>query len=287
MYSNILIQASSPQIPGQGVRLANHPSRSRLRPKNRNSLENRGSVPRSTHHQDQIVYNIPHPLLMSPEAHVFFGRLSKRELSLPGTYASPPPGYITPSWPSLYAASEEAVYLYEPSTIWKFTLYWTLLLEGIVFMGCGLLASFTFWRSRERNLNANEDGKTPHKPSRRGSMQPTGRRKSAGGSAHAPEEWIPLNRARRASSVITTIHHPPKHLDRTRRPVATLFLTPMLFFAIFSLSAVISGSLVGWAIAALYNAAFIRMSTWVPALWSAGLTLIVIMSSYSDILTVL
>jgi hypothetical protein len=164
------------------------------------------------------------------------------------------------------------------------------LLEGIVFMGCGLFASFTFWRSgslREMNGSKNEKtgkmrigGKTMAKQARI-------RRSGSVGTTENQGEWIPLNRHRRASSIITTIHHPVENLNRTRRPFASLFLTPTFFFLIFSFSAVISGSLVGWAIAALYNAAFLRMSTWVPALWSAGLTLIVVISSYSNISTVL
>jgi len=133
------------------------------------------------------------------------------------------------------------------------------------------------------------------------------RRSSGGGGwgrTESREEWIPLNPSGRrrggaaSSSIITTIHHPAKHnpthnpnhhlTSTTPRPLlASLFLTPAIFFLSYAFAALVSGSIVGWAVAALYNAAFLRMSTWVPALWSAGLTLILIISSYSNISTVL
>ncbi|KAI9611452.1 hypothetical protein H4Q26_008402 [Puccinia striiformis f. sp. tritici PST-130] len=239
---------------------------------------------------------------MSTISHLF----KRATFSLPSTYASPPPGYLTPQWPGLYGPNSDPIYLYVPSTIWKFTLYWTLLLEGIVFMGCGLYASYTFWRSgRKSRDNTSYDRQNEKKREGSGTigimvrgesraketMLNNNKRKktSVGTIIHQEEEWIPLNRHRRASSIITTIHHPSKQnlYKSIRRPFASIFLIPTFFFVIFSFSAIISGSLVGWAIAALYNAAFLRMSTWVPALWSAGLTLIVIISSYSNISTVL
>ncbi|PLW19967.1 hypothetical protein PCASD_14328 [Puccinia coronata f. sp. avenae] len=206
---------------------------------------------------------------------------------LPSTYSAPPPGYVTPEWPSLYGPNSDGVYLYVPSTIWKFTLYWTLLLEGIVFMGCGLLASYTFWRSGAKKMikGGRMKGKEMEREDSPRKRMLKKRRRSAS-STQNQDEWIPLNR-RRASSIITTIHHPAQHFNQPRRPFSSLLITPAFFFISFSFSAAISGSLVGWAIAALYNAAFLRMSTWVPALWSAGLTLILIISSYSNISTVL
>lgn len=223
-------------------------------------------------------------------------KLQKR-FTLPSTYAAPPPGYISPQWPSLYGLNAPGIYLYLPSTIWEFTLYWTLLLEGIVFIGCGLVASYTFWRS---GMRKREEGE---------SMAPAGKkgRIRVGSQVECSEEWIPLNQSgrRRGSSIITTIerhpvqknhpshtknihHHSTTTLSSSPRPLlASLFLIPTIFFLSYAFAALISGSLVGWAIAALYNAAFLRMSTWVPALWSAALSLILIISSYSNISTVL
>ncbi|KAG9072297.1 hypothetical protein KI688_000066 [Linnemannia hyalina] len=47
------------------------------------------------------------------------------------------------------------------------------------------------------------------------------------------------------------------------------------------------GSLVGLAIAAIYNAGAYRMSTWVPMLWGLIQALVVIMGSYSTVTTIL
>ncbi|KNZ57852.1 hypothetical protein VP01_2056g1 [Puccinia sorghi] len=171
------------------------------------------------------------------------------------------------------------------------------LLEGIVFIGCGLVASYTFWRS---GMRKREEGE---------SMAPAGKkgRIRVGSQVECSEEWIPLNQSgrRRGSSIITTIerhpvqknhpshtknihHHSTTTLSSSPRPLlVSLFLIPTIFFLSYAFAALISGSLVGWAIAALYNAAFLRMSTWVPALWSAALSLILIISSYSNISTVL
>lgn len=133
------------------------------------------------------------------------GYLLKRDFLLPSTYSAPPPGYVTPSWPSLYNPSSEGIYLYLPSTIWKFTLYWTLLFEGIVFMGCGLFASFTFWRSGRKGYNHNEGKKNRKTGMKEGSTKRMSLRRSSVGLAEYRDEWIPLNQPGRPSSIITTI----------------------------------------------------------------------------------
>lgn len=74
---------------------------------------------------------------------------------LEGNGFSPPLGYRTPNWPSLYwpfdAGPNVAQYLYyatgshHPSSlltpdIWKFTLLWTCMIFGVVFLAAGLWA---------------------------------------------------------------------------------------------------------------------------------------------------
>ncbi|MBW0539801.1 hypothetical protein O181_079516, partial [Austropuccinia psidii MF-1] len=209
----------------------------------------------------------------------FIASIFRRDFLLPSTYASPPPDYTTPSWPGLYNPLAAGVYLYVPSTIWKFTLYWTLLLEGVVFMSCGLFASFTFSRSRKWS-SSRHDSNRIFEGSK--AEQRRNRKSNRSSPDHA---WIPLHP--RSSSIITTIQHRPQHFPHPRRPLSAILLPPILFSIISAISALISGTLAGWAIAALYNAAFLRMSTWVPALWSAGMTLIIIISSYPNFTTIL
>ncbi|KAF9947237.1 hypothetical protein BGZ72_010753 [Mortierella alpina] len=64
-------------------------------------------------------------------------------------------------------------------------------------------------------------------------------------------------------------------------------LLPILFMITGAFIAFLSGSLVGLAIAAIYNAGAYRMSTWVPFLWGLIQALVVIMGSYSTVTTIL
>lgn len=54
-------------------------------------------------------------------------------------------------------------------------------------------------------------------------------------------------------------------------------LAPLVFVTVGLLGAFISATIVGYALAAVYNAAFLRMSTFVPALWGALQTLVLLL----------
>ncbi|KAG0049100.1 hypothetical protein BGZ83_006050 [Gryganskiella cystojenkinii] len=73
----------------------------------------------------------------------------------------------------------------------------------------------------------------------------------------------------------------------SRRHYKWAILLPVLFFITGAFIAFLSGSLVGLAIAAVYNAGLYRMSTWVPFLWGLIQALVVIMGSYSTVTTIL
>lgn len=60
-------------------------------------------------------------------------------------------------------------------------------------------------------------------------------------------------------------------------------LAPIIFTSIGLLGGFLSATIVGYALAALYNAAFLRMSTWVPALYGAIQTLVLVTGSYAII----
>jgi hypothetical protein len=59
-----------------------------------------------------------------------------------------PIGYTTPSFPSLFwplgndKPRYEALFLYFSIDIWKFTLYWSLLFFGGIYLGAGAIAVF-------------------------------------------------------------------------------------------------------------------------------------------------
>jgi len=72
---------------------------------------------------------------------------------LEGNGFSPPLGYRTPEWPSLYwpfnAAPNVPQYLYYSTDIWRFTLFWTFTIFGAVFLAAGLWAwSVYFFKSK-------------------------------------------------------------------------------------------------------------------------------------------
>ncbi|KAG0290787.1 hypothetical protein BGZ98_003294 [Dissophora globulifera] len=73
----------------------------------------------------------------------------------------------------------------------------------------------------------------------------------------------------------------------SRKHYKWAILLPILFMVTGAFIAFISGSLVGLAIAAIYNAGAYRMSTWVPFLWGLIQALVVIMGSYSTVTTIL
>ncbi|KAM0793351.1 hypothetical protein ACM66B_000806 [Microbotryomycetes sp. NB124-2] len=113
-------------------------------------------------------------------------------------YFGPPDGYTTPKWPALFNPVTEPRYLYTPGAIWRFVLFWTMILYGAVFLIMGLWCSAVFAK---------------------------------------------------------------------RHPRLAL-LAPVIFLSVGLAIAFVSGTVVGYCLAALYNAAFLRMSTYVPALWA-------------------
>ncbi|KAF1917298.1 hypothetical protein BDU57DRAFT_586059 [Ampelomyces quisqualis] len=62
-----------------------------------------------------------------------------------------PPGYTTPEFPSLYwplpVGASQSHYLYNPSDIVRFTVYWTLLLVGGIHLIVALWACLIQWRN--------------------------------------------------------------------------------------------------------------------------------------------
>ncbi|KAI7965781.1 hypothetical protein MJO29_001529 [Puccinia striiformis f. sp. tritici] len=84
------------------------------------------------------------------------------------------------------------------------------LLEGIVFMGCGLYTSYTFWRSGRKNMNSS-------------SYERQNEKKREGSST--------------VEMMVRGESEPKKMPNNNKRKKASV--------------AIISGSLVGWAIAAL------------------------------------
>ena len=67
------------------------------------------------------------------------------------TPSEPPPEYTTPPFPSLYPPhhilSDDAKYLYHSSDIWRFTLFWTLLVYGAFHLAASAYAMVIQWKN--------------------------------------------------------------------------------------------------------------------------------------------
>ncbi|KAI9312342.1 hypothetical protein BX666DRAFT_2020927 [Dichotomocladium elegans] len=67
----------------------------------------------------------------------------------------------------------------------------------------------------------------------------------------------------------------------------TLVMIPVIFVVGGALASFMIGSIMGVALALVYNAGFFVMSTWVPFLWGLIQILVVLVGSYSTITTIL
>ncbi|GAA6031934.1 hypothetical protein JCM8097_003349 [Rhodosporidiobolus ruineniae] len=68
-------------------------------------------------------------------------------------------------------------------------------------------------------------------------------------------------------------------LNFRRRHTRLALLAPVVWSVVGLVLAFVSATIVGYCLAALYNAAFLRMSCWVPALWASNITMILLLSS--------
>nr|XP_019043674.1 hypothetical protein I302_08255 [Kwoniella bestiolae CBS 10118]OCF22604.1 hypothetical protein I302_08255 [Kwoniella bestiolae CBS 10118] len=143
---------------------------------------------------------------------------------------SVPDGYTTPSFPSLYiptvddTTNQRGIFLYEAEAIWHFTFYWTLLLIGSLFLICSTFASLTIFL----NLTTYRD-----KPA-----TPT-----VGGLTSYPHS----EKSRRSKS--------------KKPPLWPILILPIISIVIASGISLISGTVVGFALAAIYSAGGFSMST--------------------------
>ena len=65
------------------------------------------------------------------------------------------------------------------------------------------------------------------------------------------------------------------------------FAIPILFTAVGALTGLVAGSIVGLSLSLLYQAGGFKMTTWIAMLWGVLQTLILILSSYSTITSLL
>ncbi|KAI5840060.1 hypothetical protein DFP73DRAFT_196229 [Morchella snyderi] len=64
-------------------------------------------------------------------------------------------------------------------------------------------------------------------------------------------------------------------------PTKLSFGVPFLYAILGGIEAAMSGTIVGFILAAVYNAGFFRMSTWIPFVWSIINVMVLLISSFS------
>ncbi|BEJ13520.1 hypothetical protein CspHIS471_0306940 [Cutaneotrichosporon sp. HIS471] len=78
-----------------------------------------------------------------------------------------------------------------------------------------------------------------------------------------------------------------KFRQRRRAPFYLLPLIPIAMGAIATFVSLVSGTVVGFALAAVYSAGGFAMSTWVPFMWGMIQVVVLIIASYSSLTRVL
>ncbi|ODN84957.1 hypothetical protein L202_00801 [Cryptococcus amylolentus CBS 6039] len=209
---------------------------------------------------------------------------------------SVPDGYTAPQWPSLYIPTldstndQRGIFLYEAEAIWRFTLYWTLLLLCSLFLLCSTLASFTLLLSL--TVFRPSSSKPLNPPPSDNPAQPAEAKLHSSSSTTSDNPVSDPNNATPLRSRDSAHPAPPKPkiLERAKRkrpPLWPVLILPLVATALAAGVALVTGTVVGFALAAVYSAAGFSMSTWVPFLWALVIALVLIISSYSTLTSIL
>lgn len=155
----------------------------------------------------------------------------------------------------------------EPVAIWRFTLYWTLTTMCTTFLIASLIAVFNLSRSilhRPHSTPSAAQNDIPLKP-----LSSTPRTPSAPGPSRSPRPASPITPYTPSAPLLSTgttasTHTAPARRTRARRkrpPLWPLLLLPIGAVCVAAVIAVISATVIGFALAALYSAGGFSMST--------------------------
>ncbi|KAL7425244.1 hypothetical protein Q5752_000932 [Cryptotrichosporon argae] len=219
--------------------------------------------------------------------------------AVPANYTIPPfPSLYSPTFSNLY--NNRGYFLYDAEAIWKFTFYWTLIMFGAAFLLCSLLASFNLFLSLSTRPSRPVvvARSAAAMPVRAASTAPSAGETMAGpASSCAGARWrssqplaaqpidpgAPFHATAPAAAALPL----PWRSKRRRPPLWLVGLIPLVMGGIAALVALISGTVVGFALAAIYSAGSFSMSTWVPFLWALIQVCVLIVSSYSTLTRIL
>lgn len=200
-----------------------------------------------------------------------------------------PIDYSTPPFPSLYwpirATPGTAQYLYSLIDIWRFTLYWTLITFCLVHSATAawaVLMQFHSAMTQRRVLRRRRMGKGFNANV---NANATDLNTNTNSSTNEDDDEDSLRSAERPSAATEsqTPQLPQPLLVSTSPVLSTLgwvWIIPVVYLTVGGLEALLSGSLVGLIVGAVYNAGYFKMSTWTPFLWGLINCLIVILGSF-------
>ncbi|KAJ7065434.1 hypothetical protein C8F01DRAFT_745449 [Mycena amicta] len=215
-----------------------------------------------------------------------------------------------PSWPSLYSPGIELLsiphhdpvqplgrYLTRPRDIFRFTLYWTLVFYTPIFLLGGLYAflNLTFppkkrpsllRRDRSASGAASAYPLSPLSP-RSPYSAPVSPRTSAIPNIHI----FPPPTNRKPSSVHTPLLRPgpslPARPNRIRSRTTFALLVLLAFLSLSVAGAVLSATIVGFGVVAVYRAAGFVVSTWIPFLWALISALVGLLSVWPSVIDII
>ncbi|KAL9102182.1 MAG: hypothetical protein Q9163_002630 [Psora crenata] len=167
---------------------------------------------------------------------------------MPDTTTPVPPGYSTPPFPSLYwlVGPSDVVrpaYLYHIRDVWRFTLFWTLIVFEAAHLAAGTYAVTIVWLgSREK---------------RRGLGMGRLKTDEVGGGSGRIDEKDDGEETSKKRKKVTKV-------GVKGTGISGMWAVPVVYGIIAGVDGVLAGSVVGLLLGALYNAGGFRMSTWIP-----------------------
>lgn len=181
---------------------------------------------------------------------------------------SAPIGYETPSFPSLYwplgpsADNFHSSFLYHTKDVWEFTTVWTMIFMTGVYTASACLILITHYVGSYRNPLFQED------------------EVKADSHCENNVELHEINYNHIYEPTKSTYHHyfVNPMLSANKK---VLIFTAFTYIIIGAFQGFVAGSIVGVLIAAIYNAAQFKVTTWIPFVYSLVITLYNIASSYS------
>ncbi|VEU20953.1 DEKNAAC101841 [Brettanomyces naardenensis] len=171
-----------------------------------------------------------------------------------------PIGYVTPEFPSLHwplGASKmkyNRAFLYYTEDVWKFCVFWSLIMMIGFYMAATVIAILTHYRGTSYNL-----------------YMKGARRINDERQADDNTEVAKFARSESRSLISRMVTSNKKYLP----------LVVVVYIIVGAFEGFVAGSLIGVLVSAIYNSGQFKMTTWLPFVYSLIVALFNVISSYS------